>query len=60
MKLITMMKKKWIDGECRHLCLLCPFWNKYCKVVYLPDSKYSKAYIAGFTDGYEAAKKTHK
>lgn len=57
-QLIQMMKRKWIDGECRKLCCVCPYWEKYCKVVYLPNSKYSKGYELGFKDGYEAGFKS--
>ena len=59
-QLIQMMKRKWIDGECRKLCCLCPYWEKYCRITYLPNSKIENAYNTGFKDGYEAARKTYK
>lgn len=59
-QLIQMMKRKWIDGECRKICFLCPYWEKYCRITYLPNSKIEQAYNTGFKDGYEAARKTYK
>lgn len=59
-QLIQMMKRKWIDGECRKLCCVCPYWKKYCKIVYFPNSRYSEFYNAGFKGGYEAARKTYR
>ena len=59
-QIFQMMKRKWIDGECRKLCCVCPYWKKYCKAIYLPRENYSEVYNAGFKDGYEAARKTYK
>lgn len=59
-QLIQMMKRKWIDGECRKLCCLCPYWEKYCRITYFPNSKIAKVYQQGYDDGYKAAKNTHK
>lgn len=55
--ILMMLKKKWIDGECRKLCCVCPYWKRYCQVVYLPASRYAKGYAQGFEDGYSSAKK---
>lgn len=60
-QLIQMMKRKWIDGECRHLCAVCPFWKPHCKINFFPISrKCAKPYDAGFKDGYDYAKKMYK
>lgn len=59
-QLIQMMKRKWIDGQCRRLCCLCPYWKRICKIDFFPDTKYAKGYAQGYEDGYESAKKMHK
>lgn len=40
-------KRKWIKGECRHLCILCQH-HETCK----KDMKLDKNYAEGFDDGF--------
>ena len=55
-----MLKRKWIDGECRHLCCLCTYWNKFCQHDFGMTTKYGKGYADGYDDGYKEATKRFK
>ena len=55
LKRLIHWKKKWINGECRHLCLFCPFWKRYCKQNSLCATKYDRGYADGYEDGYTDA-----
>ena len=56
-KIIKFIKHKWIDGQCRKLCCLCPYWERICKADLFPNNKYTKGYAQGYEDGYTAGKK---
>ena len=57
MNKLKMLKRKWIDGECRHFCFLCPYWNRFCQHDYGCATKYGKGYAQGYEDGYNEASK---
>lgn len=55
LKLLKILKRKWIKGECRKLCLFCPYWKRYCKHDFDCSSKYDRGYADGYDDGYTDA-----
>lgn len=57
MKILKRFIRKWIKGECRHLCCLCPFWYRYCQHDFGCSTKYGRGYADGYDDGYTAAMK---
>lgn len=50
-KLIKMFQTKWIQGECRKLCGLCPNWD-LCRNDFEFKSKYYKGLERGYELGY--------
>lgn len=52
LKYIRMLKRKWILGECRHLCSICPYWDTDCKIDFGLDESYQNGYMKGYDAGY--------
>ena len=60
-KATIFFKRKWLSKECRHLCIICPYWKAWCSYEAGCPSKYERGYIDGYDDGYnEAMKRTYK
>lgn len=46
--------RKWIKGECRHICFVCEHFDK-CKYELGLREEYTKGFDEGYRAGYENA-----
>ena len=58
-QLMKKLKRKWVDGKCRHLCVGCAYRNTCSSeddsiiILGIGNKKYNKGYAEGYADGYK-------